>query len=321
MIPFDALPQSTIPESPAMHQPWLSTGVAGGYAVNAFGPRQMATAKHTGLGVGSLVHLNDGTTRTVIAAQSPPGVDVTVLTVDDDLPTWCTVRDVTLFNPVDAMFIGAGRTTSAPVLNSSNVVRGWYWGEEFGTLHWTRSELGYARYALEDYEITFREMPGSFAMTQGDSGGGFYTKDAAGRWFLQGIGVGIYLYNGQTIVNGQCASQFKPAAPPYNVTYQSSQMLMPRGFLRSFLPVDGDANFDGTVNFDDLLQLMQHYEHAGTWSDGDFTGDNLVSFDDILLLGQHYVGPESDLDLLMAMVPEPGSLTFIAPLLMGRRRR
>lgn len=321
MIPFDALPQNTLPESPALRQPWLSTGLAGGYAVNAFGPRQMATARHTGVGVGSIVRLNDGTCRTVVAAQHTPGVDVTVLTVDEDLPTWCTVREIALFNPVDAMFTGAGRTQAAPVVNSSDVLRGWFWGEQHGTLNWTRSELGYARYGAEDYEVTFREVPGSFAMTEGDSGGGFYTRSADGQWYLQGIGVGIYLYNGEMQVDGQNASQFKPAAPPYNFTYQSSQMLMPRTWLRSLLPLEGDANFDGAVDFNDLLRFVQHYDTAGTWSNGDFTGDGLVDFNDMLVLVQHYTGSPEDLNILRTLVPEPSSLVFGVPLLFGRRRR
>ncbi len=321
MIPFDALPQNVLPEQPALQQPWLSTGLVGGYAANAFGPRQMVTAKHVGAGVNSIVHLNDGTTRRVVAATSTTNVDLTVLTVDADLPTWCPVREAVNFNPADAMFIGAGRTPAAPVLSALGAVRGWYWGDTSGTLNWTRSELAYARYALEDYEVTFRAAPGSFAMTAGDSGGGFYTSDAAGNWNLQGVGVGIYLYNGLTEINGASASQFRPALPPYNVTYQGSEMLMPRTWLRSLTPIDGDANLNGTVDFDDLLAIVQNFGGTGTWSSGDFTGDQQVTFDDMLLLGQHYSGPPSDLDFFQTLVPEPGTIGLICPLLISRRRR
>lgn len=320
MIPFNAIPQSVFPDEPALHQPWLSTGLAGSYAVNAFGPRQLTTAKHTGVGVGSLVHLNDGTTRRVVRADSTTGLDIVVLTVDEDLPTWTTVRETTLFAPVDAMFISAGRTPGVPITNASNVVRGWSWANSSGTLRWTRSELAFATYAVDNYEITFRETPGSFAMAAGDSGGGFYTMDAEGNWNLQGIGVGIYLYNGVTQVNGVDASQFRPATPPYNVTYQSNQMLMPRDWLRSFIPLDGDANLDGVVDFDDLLQLAQHYGGPGTWSMGDFTGDQFIDFSDLLCFGQNYDEPIGDWFPQARLIPEPSCL-IVGLGLMSRRRR
>jgi hypothetical protein len=51
----------------------------------------------------------------------------------------------------------------------------------------------------------------------------------------------------------------------------------------------GDANRDGTVNFDDLLILAKNYNGAGrSWSQGDFNGDGVVNFDDLLVLAKNY---------------------------------
>jgi hypothetical protein len=51
----------------------------------------------------------------------------------------------------------------------------------------------------------------------------------------------------------------------------------------------GDANRDGTVNFDDLLILAKNYNGTGrSWSQADFTGDGLVNFDDLLVLAKNY---------------------------------
>ena len=53
----------------------------------------------------------------------------------------------------------------------------------------------------------------------------------------------------------------------------------------------GDANADGTVNFDDLAALAQSYNTAAPlmrWSQGDFNYDQSVNFDDLALLAQNY---------------------------------
>jgi hypothetical protein len=59
--------------------------------------------------------------------------------------------------------------------------------------------------------------------------------------------------------------------------------------LTAALATPGDANLDGTVNFEDLLVLAQNYNTAGKqWGSGDFNGDGLVNFDDLLLLSKNY---------------------------------
>lgn len=99
----------------------------------------------------------------------------------------------------------------------------------------------------------------------------------------------------------------------------------------------GDANFDGAVDFSDLLRLAQHYGATGAdWSVGDFNGDGTVDFGDLLSLAQHYgVQPSAaqlaslggsfaaDAAAAFDQVPEP---TFLAlavfctvPLLRRRR--
>ncbi len=53
----------------------------------------------------------------------------------------------------------------------------------------------------------------------------------------------------------------------------------------------GDVNHDRTVNFDDLLIVVQNYEQSGrTYSQGnvDYSADGVIGFDDLLLLAQHY---------------------------------
>ena len=59
----------------------------------------------------------------------------------------------------------------------------------------------------------------------------------------------------------------------------------------TFTQLAGDANNDGTVNFDDLIVLAQHYNTAGnTFSTGnfDYSAGGTVNFDDLILLAQRY---------------------------------
>ncbi len=95
----------------------------------------------------------------------------------------------------------------------------------------------------------------------------------------------------------------------------------------------GDTNLDGSVNFDDLLAIAQHYGDTGAkWVGGDVNYDSVVNFDDLLLLAQNYVGGSavgelpfggqfgSDWQLARSIVPEPGlCLLFLGAL--NRRQR
>jgi hypothetical protein len=51
----------------------------------------------------------------------------------------------------------------------------------------------------------------------------------------------------------------------------------------------GDANLDGTVGFNDLAALAQHYNSAGgSWPTGDSNYDGKVDFADLVMLAQNY---------------------------------
>lgn len=54
--------------------------------------------------------------------------------------------------------------------------------------------------------------------------------------------------------------------------------------------LQGDANLDRNVNFDDLLLVAQNYNTGPNkvWSQGDFDYTGLVAFDDLLILAQRY---------------------------------
>jgi hypothetical protein len=82
------------------------------------------------------------------------------------------------------------------------------------------------------------------------------------------------------------------------------------------LPLPGDANADGTVNFADLLTLAQHYGASqATWRIGDFNNDGRVGFDDLLLLAQNYGAGTA-----ASPAPEPMWIVSGALLMMVRIR-
>ena len=71
----------------------------------------------------------------------------------------------------------------------------------------------------------------------------------------------------------------------------------------------GDATLDGTVDFNDLVKLSQHYNGPGDWEDGDFNYDGVVDFNDQVILAQNYNTslPASAAPVFaLAAVPEPG---------------
>ncbi len=92
----------------------------------------------------------------------------------------------------------------------------------------------------------------------------------------------------------------------------------------------GDATLDGTVNFDDLLNLAANYNQSGkSWGQGDSTYDGTVNFDDLLKLAANYnqtiTGSlAGDWSLAQASIPEPGAavvLMGLAAVLRRSRRR
>jgi hypothetical protein len=83
--------------------------------------------------------------------------------------------------------------------------------------------------------------------------------------------------------------------------------------------LDGDATLDGSVDFNDLVKLAQHYnieDGNRSWAEGDFSHDGNVDFNDLVRLAQHYnmsavdgsgFSQEFQAAMAAAEVPEPSA--------------
>ena len=84
--------------------------------------------------------------------------------------------------------------------------------------------------------------------------------------------------------------------------------------------LNGDADFDGEVQFSDFLILSGNFGQSdATWSRGDFDSNGLVGFPDFLILSGNF----GESVPMAAAVPEPSCLLLAIPGLVGifvRRR-
>ena len=80
---------------------------------------------------------------------------------------------------------------------------------------------------------------------------------------------------------------FTHTFPPYSITV-----------LKFTVPIPGDANGDGIVDFKDLLILARYYgqQSGATYAQGDFDGDGKVDFNDLVILARNYEKTAANVD-------------------------
>jgi hypothetical protein len=161
-------------------------------------------------------------------------------------------------------------------------------------------------------------------------------------------------YAGGTWTGPGLASSRAAADSSKSLAYaESSDLLGPAGGTFANVTVDGtailvryalagDADFNNTVGFPDLVVVAQRYDDNfgnATWRGGDFNYDGNVNFADLVAVAQNYdkslpgeaipgapAGFQEDLARAFTSVPEPapwalGGVAAIAASCSGRRRR
>ena len=136
---------------------------------------------------------------------------------------------------------------------------------------------------------------------------------------------------------GKLALVYVNGTDPAGVPLQIFQRGPSASFFEALIRA-GDADFDGKVDFADLIAVARHYGQAAgaTWRDGDFDGDGKVDFADLLALARNFgtmptssqlaqLDPafRADVERAFAEVPEPSSLPPLSlgcAVLLHRRR-
>ena len=85
--------------------------------------------------------------------------------------------------------------------------------------------------------------------------------------------------------------------------------------IGAFEFLQGDANYDGKVGFDDLVTVARNYGKSNaTWEQGDFDGDGKVDFSDLVIVARNY--GKSDIIIAVA-----GLAPTVPELLKATRHR
>jgi hypothetical protein len=110
----------------------------------------------------------------------------------------------------------------------------------------------------------------------------------------------------------------------YGRTLEAAEVM--QHYVVGTATTQGDANFDGEVDFTDFVRLFNNYTGSfgsgKLWTQGDFDFDGDVDFSDFVKLFNNYTGsPKS------GTVPEPSALSLLAVVVLivlgcaWRRRR
>ncbi len=169
--------------------------------------------------------------------------------------------------------------------------------------------------AFANADITVSESMGEVVVTVDEASFAGYTNDPSRTFAISQYNLVYAELNDDNVI-----------------TYGDDFALIAAAAIADGVLVEGDTDFDGDVDFDDLGILLGSYGDVGIWTGGNFNFDAEVGFDDLgLLLGNYGLGVPGavvgELDgaaiaAINAVVPEPSALAIVAGAgLLGLRRR
>jgi len=220
------------------------------------------------------------------------------------------------------VFGGYGMGRGATLTTGVGAPYGYQWdGSENTTLRWGQNRVDMQ--VLDVMTAGFdgigsgHEVPYEAAVAEYDSGGGWFIEEND-RWYVAGLTIGT---THADIAQSWFAHNISAVDDPdrldaLRVEFYASWI---SGNLATAMPIAGDTDRDGDVDFDDLVALAVNYgaTDAG-WSLGNFNGDGNVDVTDLIMMGGTYgTGAPTGLsfadDLQRAgLVPEPTTIGLMA---------
>lgn len=173
----------------------------GGFCATAVGPHHAVTARHLGLGGGSVLSFA-GLTFPVVSVANAPGSDFQLVELAGRLPGFAPLY--TGADEVGRMLVLHGRGTQrgdavlAP--DGGAELRGWRWGGYDGRLRWGTNTVAGTDAGTSEQGLAGELLIATFGPTAigdtgtfstGDSGGGDFLMDDDGLWKLAGINYAV----------------------------------------------------------------------------------------------------------------------------------
>ncbi|HEY7119950.1 MAG TPA: fibronectin type III domain-containing protein [Tepidisphaeraceae bacterium] len=125
------------------------------------------------------------------------------------------------------------------------------------------------------------------------------SRDGGGTWTLLGtVGANVTAVDHTGLRRNQLWT-YKVRA--YNAVGDSadSNASSAKAALTPAVALAGDANLDGSVDFNDMTLLARNYNAVvggSAWQQGDFNGDGVVDFNDLTLMAQNYNTAQANTD-------------------------
>ena len=219
---------------------------------------------------------------------------------------------------------GRGKLRGDTCYDDQGQAYAYLWGESTDQVVWganvVESTYSMTNSSIEHMYLDFDGpelgITGEVAPADGDSGGGWFVRDADGAWRVVGMSRSTQR-SGATWFRNPHTGQPDPDRV-YALRVASVAEWVRAVINGTTLP--GDADADGHVDFSDYVVVARAFGQSYTdWSQGDFTGDGLTNAEDLEILRANW-GRHITLD--EPTVPEPSILMLLSggALILARRR-
>lgn len=356
---------TTAPAGTLSSSGWQYQGKIGQFLGTPISPKHFAIAAHTGVNVGNILQYNS-VNYTVDGIYTIPDTDIRICRVSGTFSTFAPLYNEETDDELPGklvMVFGRGTQRGEEVhLDTAphpgeSTLRGWKMGPIDGVQSWgtnviegfgvddTGDEKEYVYFNFSDNGTDNEGM-----VSDKDSGGGMFAQGAGGVWKLVGVHTGLdYL---AFKLNSSDATEFLASVfdrgglyvpdydedPPYPYILEPDTVedIPQNGFssnlsnfldvLEPFIPIPGDADFNGKVNTLDFNTFAANYGSGGLWAQGDFNWDGQINSLDFNLIVENFgrVAPPSPIAGSLpegALAPEPSMFYLLAvPLLFLRQR-